>query len=230
MVPNALQAVSAYVIPPLLGFIVLLGLALISLLRGGRKRTNILFAGICLLGALLNADVALVSILPDERLALRIDRTVHFFFVFSVPDLHPVRPCISGHPRPKVAGDSRLAVQHRFSDHRSHRSLLQRVPSLFLRSDRPRRRAVSPFSATVAFTVIYCLAVLYRAMKESTDNHRETGSSTSSEGWGFPPSCSPSQSFRSAAFPSTRWGISASSPPFFSPSAFSSMTFWTSAP
>ena len=86
MVPNALQAVSAYVILPLLGFIVLLGLALVSLLRGGRKRTNILFAGICLLGALLNADMALVSIVPDERLALRVDRTVHFFFVFSIPN------------------------------------------------------------------------------------------------------------------------------------------------
>jgi hypothetical protein len=66
MVPDALQAVSAYVIPPLLGFIVLLGLALVSLLRGGRKRTNILFSGICLLGALLNADVALVSIVSDS--------------------------------------------------------------------------------------------------------------------------------------------------------------------
>ncbi len=85
MVSNALQAASVYVIPPLLGFIVLLGLALLSLLRGGRKKTNILFAGICFLGALLNADVALVSILPDERLALRVDRTVHFFFVFSIP-------------------------------------------------------------------------------------------------------------------------------------------------
>ena len=86
MVPDALQAVSAYVIPPLLGFIVLLGLALISLLRGGRKRTNILFAGMCLFGALINADVALVSIVPDERIALRVDRTIHFFFVFSIPN------------------------------------------------------------------------------------------------------------------------------------------------
>ena len=85
MVPNGLHASWGYAIPPLLGFIVLLGLALISLLYGGRKRTNILFAGICLLGALLNADMVLVSILSDERLALRIDRTIHFFFVFSVP-------------------------------------------------------------------------------------------------------------------------------------------------
>ena len=56
MVPDALRAASAYVIPPLLGFVILLGLALVSLLRGGRKRTNILFAAICLFGALLNAS------------------------------------------------------------------------------------------------------------------------------------------------------------------------------
>ena len=85
MVPNALQTSYGYVILQFLGFIVLLGLALISLLLGGRKRTNILFATICLLGALVNADMAFLSILSDERLALRIDRAVHLFFVFSIP-------------------------------------------------------------------------------------------------------------------------------------------------
>jgi len=74
-----------YIIPPLLGFVVLLSLALVSLLRGARQRTNVLFAGICFMGALLNADVVLVAILPDEKLALQVDRTVHFAFVFSVP-------------------------------------------------------------------------------------------------------------------------------------------------
>ena len=172
MVPNALQAVSAYVIPPLLGFIVLLGLALISLLRGGRKRTNILFAGICFLGALLNADVALVSILPDERLALRVDRTVHFFFVFSIPIY--------------------IRFVHAFLGIRGRRWLeipawlfsiafLTIVPTdLYFNGfhhysfGRIARAGVlfHLFSATVAFTVIYCLAVLYRAMKESADNHQ----------------------------------------------------------
>jgi two-component system NtrC family sensor kinase len=172
MVPNALQAASTYIIPPILGFIVLLGLALISLLRGGRKRTNILFAGICFLGALLNADVALVSILPDERIALRVDRTVHFFFVFSVPIY--------------------IRFVHVFLGIRSRRWLeitawlfslafLTIVPTeLYLNGfhhysfGRIARAGVlfHLFSATVAFTVIYCLAILYRAMKESADNHQ----------------------------------------------------------
>ena len=172
MVPNALQAVSAYVIPPLLGFIVLLGLALVSLLRGGGKRTNILFAGICLLGALLNADMALVSIVFDERLALRVDRTVHFFFVFSIPIY--------------------IRFVHAFLGIRGRRWLevpawllsiafLTIVPTdLYLSGfhyysfGRIARAGVlfHLFSATVAFTVIYCLTVLYRAMKESADNHQ----------------------------------------------------------
>jgi two-component system NtrC family sensor kinase len=172
MIPDALQVVSAYVIPPLLGFVVLLGLALISLLRGGRKRTNILFSGICLLGALLNADVALVSIVPDERLALRVDRTVHCFIVFSIP-LY-------------------IRFVHTFLGIRGRRWL--EVPAWLLSSafltivptdlyfngfhqysfGRIARAGVMfhLFSAAVAFTVIYCLAVLHRAMKESTDNHR----------------------------------------------------------
>jgi two-component system, NtrC family, sensor kinase len=172
MVPNALQVVSAYVIPPILGFIVLLGLALISLLRGGRKRTNLLFAGICFLGALLNADVALVSILPDERLALRVDRTIHFFFVFSVPIY--------------------IRFVHEFLGIRSRRWLeipaclfsiafLTIVPTDLYFSGlhyysfgRIARAGVlfHLFSTTVAFTVIYCLVVLYRAMKESADNRQ----------------------------------------------------------
>lgn len=85
MVPGGQQISFAYVVPPLLGFMVLLGLAVVSLWRGAPKRTNILFAGICFLGALLNADMVLVSILPDEGLALMVDRAVHLAFVFSVP-------------------------------------------------------------------------------------------------------------------------------------------------
>lgn len=172
MVPNALQAVSAYVIPPILGFIVLLGLALVSLLRGGRKRTNILFAGICLLGALFNADMALVSIVPDERLALRVDRTVHFFFVFSIPIY-----ILFVHAFLGIRGRRWLEVPAwLFSI-----AFLTIVPTDFYLNGfhhysfgRIARAGVlfHLFSATVAFTVIYCLAVLYRAMKDSADNHQ----------------------------------------------------------
>ena len=172
MVPNALQGVSAYVIPPILGFIVLLGLALVSLLRGERKRTNILFAGICLLGALLNADVALVSIVPDERLALRVDRTVHFFFVFSIPIYIGFVHAFLG-----IRGRRWLEV----SAWLLSVAFLAIVPTDLYFSGfhyysfgRIARAGVlfHVFSATAAFTVTYCLAVLYRAMKESADNHQ----------------------------------------------------------
>ena len=85
MVPSDLPISFGYILPPLLGSLVLFGLALLSLLRGARKRMNLLFAGICFLGALLNADLVLVSILPDERVALWVGRIVHLGFVFSVP-------------------------------------------------------------------------------------------------------------------------------------------------
>jgi len=63
---ESLQVSYVSVIPPVLGFFVLTGLSLLSILRGGRKPTNILFAGICFMGALINADVALVNIIPDK--------------------------------------------------------------------------------------------------------------------------------------------------------------------
>lgn len=173
MLPNAWPAVSAYVIPPLLGFTVLLGLALVSLLQGGRSRTNLLFAGICLLGALLNADVALVSIVPDERTALRIDRTIHLFFVFSIPIYIRFIHAFLGLRGRRWLEITALLFSIAF---------LAIVPtglylSGFHHYSFGRIARAGPlfhlFSAAVAFTVIYCLALLYRAMKGSTDNHQK---------------------------------------------------------
>jgi two-component system NtrC family sensor kinase len=171
MVPNGLHTSWGYVIPPLLGFIVLLGLALISLVQGGRKRTNILFAGICLLGALLNADTALILILPDERFALRVDRIVHFFFVFSVPVYIRFVHVFLG-----VRGRRWLEITAwLFSI-----AFLTIVPTdLYISGfhyysfGRIARSGVlfHLFSATVAFTVLYCLALLFGAMRRTADNH-----------------------------------------------------------
>lgn len=74
-----------YVIAPILGFFILIGLSLISFLRGKKNPTNIQFTWICFIGALVNANVALVSILPDKEFALKIDRSFYFFIVFAVP-------------------------------------------------------------------------------------------------------------------------------------------------
>ena len=74
-----------YVIFPAFSFFILTFLTLVSLLRGRRNPTNILFAAICLIGALINADGFLVTILPDKTLALAVDRGLHLFFVFTPP-------------------------------------------------------------------------------------------------------------------------------------------------
>ncbi|MBU4074466.1 MAG: GAF domain-containing protein [Proteobacteria bacterium] len=173
MVPNALQTSYGYVILPFLGFIVLLGLALISLLLGGRKRTNILFATICLLGALVNADMAFLSILPDERLALRVDRAIHLFFVFSIPVYIRFVHAFLG-----IRGRRWLEVTALlFST-----ALLAVIPTdLYFNGLHHYTfgRIASAgalfhlFSAAGAFTVIYCLALLYRVMRQTTDNIRK---------------------------------------------------------
>ncbi|MBM4313034.1 MAG: GAF domain-containing protein [Deltaproteobacteria bacterium] len=170
MVPNGLQTSWGYIIPPLLGFAVLLGVALISLLKGGGKQTNLLFAGICFLGAFFNADMVLVSILPDETLALLVDRTVHFFFVFSVPVyIRFVHVFLGIHNRrwleiaawlSSIAFLTIIPTDLYISGfHYFYFGRIARAGPLF-----------HLFSATVAFTVIYCLATLFHAMGRTGDN------------------------------------------------------------
>jgi signal transduction histidine kinase len=171
MIPNVPQASYGYVVPSLLGFVVLLGLALISLLRGGGRRTNILFAAISFLAALLNADIALVSILPDERLALCVDRTIHLFFVFSIPVYIMFVHEFLGIRRrwieiaallfsiafiPIIPTDLYYSGFHYYSFGR-----IARAGPLF-----------HFFSAAIAVMIVYCLALLYRAMRKTEDNHR----------------------------------------------------------
>jgi two-component system NtrC family sensor kinase len=173
MVPNGLQVTPSYVIPPLLGFVVLLCLALISLLRGGKNRTNVLFAAICLLGALFNADMVLVSIIKDETLALHIDRIIHLFFVFSIPIYIRFVHVFLG-----ISGRRWLEIAAWFFS----LAFFTVVPTDLYFSGlyhysfgRIARAGVlfHLFSAAVAFTVLYCLILLYAAMKRTADNqHR----------------------------------------------------------
>ena len=85
MFADYLRESHVYSITPLLGFVVFVCLALLSVLRGRKNSTNLLFAGICFLGAVVNIDVALVSVIPDKTLALKIDRLIYLFFVFFIP-------------------------------------------------------------------------------------------------------------------------------------------------
>ncbi len=75
----------SYAVPPLLGAAVFTCLAVISLLKGKRSDVQLLFAGFCISGALINADIAVVSLIKDPETALAVDRLIYFFFVFSLP-------------------------------------------------------------------------------------------------------------------------------------------------
>jgi len=75
----------SYLLLPVTGFLVFSFLAVFSILRGKRNATTLFFACMCLLGALIDLDIALVSFLTDEALALRLDRLTYLFFVFVIP-------------------------------------------------------------------------------------------------------------------------------------------------
>lgn len=82
--PGELQ-LQIYTLPPLLGFAVFLGIALMAAFRTKRSPTTRLFAVICFLASLISIDVALVSLINDEQIALQLDRFIYLFFIFSLP-------------------------------------------------------------------------------------------------------------------------------------------------
>jgi two-component system NtrC family sensor kinase len=170
MVVDYLRTSYAFIIPPILGFFVLAFLCLLSLLRGPRRPTNILFAGMCLLGALINLDVALVSILTDKTLALTLDRIIYVFFVFSPPIyiqfVHAFLRLKSRRWLERGAYLMSVAfLFFVFSDwfisgfHEYRFGTIARAGPVF-----------HFFSVLSFFTVFYCLFVLFSAMKIAQDN------------------------------------------------------------
>jgi signal transduction histidine kinase len=170
MIVDYLRTSYAFVIPPILGFFVLTFLCLLSFLRGPRRSTNILFAGMCLLGALINLDVALVSILSDKTLALRLDRMIYVFFVFSPPIyIQFVHAFLRLKNRRWLETGayfmSAAFLLFVFSDwfisgfHEYAFGTIARAGPVF-----------HVFSVLSFFTVFYCLFVLFSAMKATQDN------------------------------------------------------------
>lgn len=74
-----------YSIPPLLSTIVLFTLFLMGLIKAKASQANLLFALICLVGCLLNADKALLTGALDPVTAVRLSRIDHAFLVFVIP-------------------------------------------------------------------------------------------------------------------------------------------------
>ncbi|OPY92180.1 MAG: Sensor protein ZraS [Syntrophaceae bacterium PtaU1.Bin231] len=76
---------SGYLVPPVLGFLVFSGLTVYSLRFGRGQAVNLLFAVLCLMGAMINADLVAVSVIADPAVALIVDRVSCVAFVFGPP-------------------------------------------------------------------------------------------------------------------------------------------------
>ena len=74
-----------YSIPPLLTLCCFLGLAALTIFRGPRTKTNLLFFTICILGSFLYIDILFAFNVKSAEAALRISRIDHFFIVYLFP-------------------------------------------------------------------------------------------------------------------------------------------------
>ncbi|MBC8200166.1 MAG: GAF domain-containing protein [Desulfobacteraceae bacterium] len=72
-------------IPPFLTLCCFLGLAVLTVIRGRRTKTNILFFITCILGAFLYIDILFAFNVKTAELALIISRVDHFFIIYLFP-------------------------------------------------------------------------------------------------------------------------------------------------
>ena len=218
MLTDYLQTSGAYAIPPILGFLVLISLTLISILRGGKNPTNTLFAGICLTGALVNADMVLVSTIPDKTLALTIDRTLHFFFVLALPVyikfIHSFLH-ISGRRWLVYATFVVSFIFVSFVPSDLFISGFQHYNFGVIAKAGP---AYYAFSLIAGLIVFYCLAVLFVSMRKAKDNQEKNRIKYILGGMGSA-HCSLHRTYSQyAASKYTPWGVRAVSPQSFWPS------------
>ena len=163
----------AYVLPPILGFVVLTGLALISVFKGRRKRTNILFAAICLMGALINADMALINIIADKRIAILIDRGTYFFFVFSPPIYIQFVHALLGLSTRKglewFAYGLSTVLLFLVPTHFFIRGFYEYSFGIIAQAG----QVFHAFSLMAGFTVLYCIYTLFIGMKQTQNNQQK---------------------------------------------------------
>jgi len=162
-----------YVIAPILGFFVFISLSLISVLRAKKNPANIQFTAICFIGAMVNANVALVTMLPDKELALQIDRSLYFIIVFALPLFIQFVHSFLGITNRKWI--HYIAYGFTFL-------LLFFTPTHWFISGYQRYKfgtiaKAGPvfyiFAALVVLTVFYCLFVLTDSMRRATDNQKK---------------------------------------------------------
>lgn len=168
--PTYLSTSYAYVIPPILGFFVLFFLSLISLLRGRKNSTNILFAGLCFLGAIINADVALVSLIADKELAIKVDRATYFFFVFSLPIFIQFVHAFVGIERRKWLEYLAYFFSLVFLFFTPSSLFISGLNTYSFGTIAKAGPVYHAFAAVTGITVCYCFFTLYSAMRKAREN------------------------------------------------------------
>lgn len=164
---------SFFLVSSLLGLLILASLVCISLFRGRKNPTNYFFAAVCFLGALLNGNFVLVSLIRSPESALVIYRLTYMLFVFTLP----------------------LYIQftHAFLGIRNRRTLewisygISSIFLCFLPSDLffggfyeyefGRIARGGPlfvlFAVMAVASVLYCLVILVRGRKWAADNQQK---------------------------------------------------------
>jgi len=170
MIPDPCRIPYAVVTPPVLGFFVLVFLSVVTLLKGRRNPVSRLFAVLCLLGALNNADLVLLNSIADRKLALAVERLIYAAFVFSLPVYIQFVHRLLG-----VAGRKGL---ERLAYLFSLGFLLLTPTDLFIPGLRrysfgrvaEAGFAFHAFSVLAGCTLCYCLFLLARGMGSTADN------------------------------------------------------------
>ncbi|TFG92048.1 MAG: hypothetical protein E4H15_04560, partial [Syntrophobacterales bacterium] len=152
------------------GFLVFSFLVFFSILQGKKNSTNIFFACMCFLGALIDIDIALVSFLADEALALRLDRLAYLFFVFVIPVyirfVHSFL-CITERRRLEISAYLFSIVLLPFTQTEYFISGLRHFSFGKIAAAGPLYHL---FSAVGGIAALYCITTLFIGMKRAEGN------------------------------------------------------------
>lgn len=173
MTPGSTEPLFLPVLPSIIGFFVMLSISLVALSRGWRNPTNFLFFAIVFLGALINLDVALISIVRDKSLALTIDRMTYLFFVFSPPVYVQFVHSFLGLKKRKLIEYFAYGLSIVCLFFVPTKYFIPRLQQYDFGTIAQAGPAFHGFSVLVAFAVLYCLATLYDGMKKATDNNKK---------------------------------------------------------
>ncbi|HRT27839.1 MAG TPA: histidine kinase N-terminal 7TM domain-containing protein, partial [Syntrophales bacterium] len=160
-----------YLVPPALGFVVFLCLVLAALFKGSRRPAELLFAGFCLSGALINLDIILVSAIPDKATALQVDRTIYIFFVFSIPLYIRFIHVFLGESRPWLDGAA-LAVSILFLVFTRSDYFISGLNEYSFGRIARAGPLYHAFCFAGAMASVYCLVMLFKALRETEEGRQ----------------------------------------------------------